>query len=122
MKKAGIILLLSIYSLSILGVNLKKFYCCGKLKSVTVTIGRETANRTDDGCCKTRYQSFKVKDHHVNTAVVSLPQKNCIDLLPVLSFFEVQPESLKIDRTNSSHDPPGKQTTPSYILNRIFRI
>src|SRR5690242_7488454 len=112
MKKAGIILLLSIYSLSIFGVTLKEFYCCGKLKSLTVTISKDTeaGKGTDDGCCKTKYHSFKVKDNHVSAADVNLQDRDYVELFPVYAFFQVYPISSNLARTSANHDPPDNSS------------
>ena len=44
MKKAAVILLISIYTLSTFGFCLKEFYCCGKLKSITVILHMKIKN------------------------------------------------------------------------------
>jgi hypothetical protein len=127
-KKITIILLLGIYSLSTLGFNLKSFYCCGKLKSVTVTITQDQQQKcaNDDGmsdCCKTKYQFFKVKDNHVAGDVVSAPALHFCYLHLVTSPFRIinyPPEKNQV--ANLSNAPPLIYTVPDYIFNCVFRV
>ena len=128
MKKFVLILLISIYSLSTVGINLKEFYCCGKLKSVTLAIPnqeKKTCGKGDmkDDCCKTKVQSFKVKDSHLSTAQLTPPAKYFTDLQFVNTSW--QPcglAPLDIYLVNSSHAPPLYRGVPVYISNCVFRI
>src|SRR5688572_10806484 len=95
MKKISLILLICIYSLSSFGVSFKEFYCCGKLKSISVSVLPDAKNncnkdRTDEGCCKTKYQYFKVEDKHLTVAVADVPSKFSFEAVPFIpSFFVV---------------------------------
>jgi hypothetical protein len=127
-KKITVILLLSIYSLSTLGLSLKSFYCCGNLKSVTVTltdVQQNTCanqNATND-CCKTKYHFFKVKDDHVAGDVVSTPVLHFIHLhLFTQSFHVINYPSEQILVANRSNAPPIIHNFPDYIFNCVFRI
>ncbi|MGN6196685.1 MAG: HYC_CC_PP family protein [Ginsengibacter sp.] len=128
LKKITVIFLLSIYSLSTLGMSLKSFYCCGNLKSVTVTLTDAqqntcaTQNATND-CCKIKYQFFKVKDDHVAGDVVSTPVLHFIYLhLFTPSFKLIDYPSEQIFVANRSNAPPLIHTVPDYIFNCVFRI
>lgn len=128
MKKITAILLLSLYSLSSLGLSLKSFYCCGKLESVTVSItqdGQKTC-ANDDGmsdCCKTEYQFFKVKDNHVAGDVVSAPVLHDTNLHLFASSFQViNYRSQEVFSANLSNAPPLIHAVPDYIFNCVFRI
>ena len=128
MKKIAIILLLGVYSLSTLGLSLKSFYCCGKLKSVTVTITQDQQQNcaNNDGmsdCCKTKYQFFKVKDNHVAGDVVTTPALHfCYLHLFTSSFRIINYPSEKNEVANLSNAPPLHHTVPEYIFNRVFRV
>lgn len=128
MKKITVILLLSIYSISTLGLSLKSFYCCGDLKSVTVSITQDEQQKcaNDDGmsdCCKTKYQFFKVKDNHVAGDVISTPVLHFINLHLFLSSFQIiNYPSQEIYIANLSNAPPLLHTVPDYIFNCVFRI
>lgn len=127
-KKIIAILLLSVYSLSTLGLGLKSFYCCGNLKSVTVTLSQNEHQKCSKGdnttdCCKTKYQFFKVKDNHFAADHISSPVKHCIQLNLFTSSFHVinyPSEGIIID--NKSNAPPLIYTVPDYIFNCVFRI
>ena len=128
MKKITIILLLSIYSLSTLGLSLKSFYCCGKLKSVTVSITQYQQQKcaNDDGtsdCCKTKYQFFKVKDNHVAGDIISTPVLHFIYLHLFTPSFQVNNfPSEQINVVNKCHAPPLLHGVSDYIFNCVFRI
>jgi hypothetical protein len=127
-KKFTAILLLSIYSASTLGLSLKSFYCCGELKSVTVSITQDEQQKctNDDGmsdCCKTKYQFFKVKDNHVAADIISTPVLHFINLcLFPSSFHIINYPSQEIYIASLSNAPPLLHTVPGYIFNCVFRI
>ncbi len=128
MKKAGLILLIMIYSISTFGVTLKEFYCCGKLKTVTVTLADSekvkcNGGDEDSGCCKTKFHQFKVKDTHIASAEVMAPQGFVTDIHTVLA--SLLPEVLmttEINAINGCHSPPLYSSAPLYLQNRVFRI
>lgn len=128
MKKLIAILLFSIYSISILGLSLKSFYCCGNLESVTVSISQHEQKTcaNDDGtsdCCKTKYQFFKVKDNHVAADVISTPVLHFINLhLFAPSFQVINYSSEEVFAAHISNTPPLLHTVPDYIFNCVFRI
>lgn len=127
-KKIIAILLLSLYSLSTLGLSLKSFYCCGNLESVTVSISQNEqktcANENGKSdCCKTKYQFFKVKDNHVTADVISTPVLHFINLHLFTSPFEViNNPSKEIHVAHLSNAPPLIHGIPDYIFNCVFRI
>ena len=127
-KKIIAILLISVYSVSTLGLSLKSFYCCGELKSVTVSITQHEQQKctNDDGmsdCCKTKYQFFKVKDNHVAGDVISTPLLHHINLhLFSSSFPIINHISQEIYSVNLSNSPPPFHSVPNYIFNCVFRI
>jgi hypothetical protein len=128
MKKFAIIFLISIYATSTFGLNVKQFYCCGKLKSITVSIGTETVNkckRHDDtrNCCKTKFQFYKVKDTHFANDFLTLPAKY-FDKLPVCSCsadIHFTPFKKPVI-LNSNHAPPLFNGVPVFISNCVYRI
>ena len=128
MKQISLILLLKIYALATFGVGINHFYCCGKLKSSDISFvqqGTEKCAKGDqtDGCCKTEYQSVKVKDSHVVAEEMTVPAKHFNDVHIFHSstaFAELinSPQNI----ANSSHAPPFSRSVPAYILNCIYRI
>ena len=128
MKKITAILLLSLYSLSTLGLSLKSFYCCGDLKSVTVSITQDEQKQCSNGddtsdCCKTKYQFFKVKDSYVAADVENAPDFHFSDFhLIYSSFQEINYSSQDIYFSHMINAPPLHHSIPDYIFNCVFRI
>ncbi|ASU32679.1 hypothetical protein MuYL_0779 [Mucilaginibacter xinganensis] len=108
-----------------MGVN--RFYCCGKLASITLIYGVDENAGSDaakkDNCCKNEKQSFKIKDNHVSAnSFVFIP------LLPVTlpSLTGWKPIASIKDQIISigyqSNAPPGSCDTPIYTRNCTYRI
>jgi len=128
MKKVSLILLTIIYALSSFGIGVRQFYCCGKLKSTTVTL-IQTENKkcsNDDGtsgCCKTKLKSFKVKDSHVAADGINAPGKHIADICLVAPSFEILALVKQSgDIANAAHAPPSQHGIPLYILDCTYRI
>lgn len=128
MKKASIIVLLSIYTLSIFGISIKEFYCCGNLKTVTLSVASQEKDQgemanTKSGCCETKYHFFKIKDSHLVKGASTLPAKTFTDFIP---FIFIEPKTKIINgqplAINGSHAPPILSRVPIYISNCVFRI
>lgn len=124
MKKILLILLICAYALSTMGVGLGEFYCCGKLKDKFISLADTNKKEcTKEGCCKTKYQFFKVKDNHLASADIHLPAKH----FTVLYFYApaYTPVSF-VQQTapaHRSHAPPQyDDNKPLYLSNCIFRI
>lgn len=128
MKKIALILLISIYSLSMFGIGIREFYCCGQLQSATISFVQETKKKcsNDDSmsdCCKTKFKSFKVKDSHIPADGISSPVKHFTDLHLLTPFFEeVILANMPMDIANASHAPPPEHGIPLYILVCTYRI
>ncbi len=128
MKKIVLILLICSYSLATMGFSLNEFYCCGKLKSVTIELSpnkKQTCSKGNEksGCCDNKYQFYKVKDNHLSGKALDIPLKYFTDL--DLFTSEVQSISFvtqEIDVINGSHAPPLYTGVPIYISNCVFRI
>lgn len=129
MKKVALILLICVYALSSFGVGIKQFYCCGKLKSTTISLvedSKEKCGKGDEnsGCCKTKFKSLKVKDTHIVADDISNPAKHFTDLhLFIPSFEIIALANEPMDIANASHaPPPSHHGVPVYILNCTYRI
>ena len=111
-----------------MGFSLQQFYCCGKLKSVSVTIVQGNKNDCRNGnekrgCCNNKYQFFKVNDNHFTADNIKTPVKQFIDLhLFTPSFQEIAFSSRKNLICNRSNAPPIYAGLPTYIYNCVFRI
>lgn len=128
MKKAGLILLICIYSLVTMGFSLKQFYCCGKFKSATFSLMQASQKNCSEGdgkagCCDTKYKFFKVKDKHITAEKVKSLVPTFVELLFVSpSFQEFSFTNYQPVIAHSSHAPPLRTGIPSYIYNCVFRI
>ena len=128
MKRITAILLLSLYSLSTLGLSLKSFYCCGKLESVTVSITQDQQQKCSNSdeksdCCKTKFQTFKVKDSHIAADHINNPVKDFVYLNLFANPFQViNYPSQEVYISHLSNPPPLLHTVPGYIVNCVFRV
>jgi hypothetical protein len=129
MKKLAIISLICIYALATMGFSLKEFYCCGKLKSISLTIaddGKAKCKNGDsntEGCCKNKFQYFKIKDNHVTAAPVILPaQFSAVLDIYFPSFQDITSCTQEAKVTYQSHAPPLYIGVPVYLSNCVFRI
>jgi len=106
---------------------MKQFYCCGKLKSTDISFiepdSKKCGNGDEsDGCCKTKYQTFKVKDSHFASESTINPAKFFTDLhllTPTIETAALATESVSI--ANAIHGPPHNNV-PIYIFNCVYRI
>jgi len=128
MKKAAIILLLSIYAISSFGISIKQFYCCGILKSTGIVFTqqevKEKCNNGKSDCCKTQFKNLKVKDNHVAAGGLKEPVKHFTDLhLFSPSFETITFATEPAEISNPCHAPPVLHHGVSiYILNCTYRI
>jgi hypothetical protein len=129
MQKIAVILLICVYALSSFGVGIKQFYCCGKLKSTSISLvenSKEKCAKGDkkSGCCKTEFKSLKVKDTHIAADAINNPAKHFTDFHVFIPSFEVAAlanEPMGI--ANASHaPPPSHHGVAVYILNCTYRI
>lgn len=128
MKKIVLILLICSYSFATMGFSLKEFYCCGKLKSVTIEFTpdkKQTCSKCNEksGCCDSKYHFFKVKDKHISGKDADITLKYFI----VLDLFTSEVQQISFaspqkDVTNGSHAPPLHTGVPIYISNCVFII
>jgi len=128
MKNITLLLLISVYTLSSLGIGMKQFYCCGKLKTTTISFiqqSNEKCGKGDkkNGCCKTKFKSLKITDNQISADKISNPGKHFTNLHLFTPTFEVTAITNEpLDIANPSHAPPAHQDIPVYLLNCNFRI
>jgi hypothetical protein len=127
-KKITAILLTTVYLLSAIGVSATSFYCCGVLRSTSLSIGdlqsKDTkATAKANNCCKTTKQSFKVKDNHFGSGSISLLTKIFPALNQPVIIFNLNTKSFtSAHAAFNSHAPPFRQHEPIYVLNCTYRI
>jgi hypothetical protein len=123
-KRISLIALVFIYLLSCAGVGAERFYCCGKLASVSFSYGAadhagsQTSNKK---CCKTEKLSFKIKDNHISSAKLALAKVFAANTV-VFSWLPFQsPVQVAPVQANQSNAPPGPDISLC-ILNCNYRI
>ena len=127
MKRSAVLLLISIYLVSCLGMGVNSFYCCGKLASVSMVFGGsdnagvKTVN--NNKCCKHEVRSFKLKDNQVLAPSYSF-KAPLTSLVP--AFATIKIESVYREVTGQiaclGNAPPGRTHIPIYLRNCDYRI
>ena len=121
MKKAAAILLVLFYAFSTAGVAMKADYCCNKLTSVKLVLADGAKDK--EGCCKVKYESFKVKDVHAAADILTTPALHFTFIHTLNSFFSTSDlTSAKENKFINIHSPPFYQNISAYISNCVFRI
>jgi hypothetical protein len=111
-----------------LGVGIRQFYCCGKLKSTSITVVQEVKEKCGKsdamkGCCKTKFKNFKVKDSHVSTEAIPAFTKYFTDLdLFTAPIPQPALANQPLIVANTSHAPPLNHAVPVYIFICTYRI
>ena len=112
-----------VYLVSCLGMVINRFYCCGKLASVSLAIGTPAKTNPDKyKCCKTEELGFKIKDNHVASGVLHMQPIAAFDL-PLQTYYfaghqDVETGALQFHSGNS---PPGPNVA-IYTFNCTYRI
>jgi hypothetical protein len=124
-KRGIIILLTGIYLLSLVGIGINRFYCCGKLASVTLVYGAADNAKHSSArkykCCKDIKQNLKVS--HFNATSISLD-----GLAPVILPFPANFDGEKTLTYSTNqvvyqgNAPPGHFIVPAYTLHCTYRI
>ena len=120
MKKAAIIFLVFVYGFSTSGVALKADYCCEKLKSLKLVLAQD--GKDQNGCCKIKYQFFKVKDTHAAADSLTAPALHLTFLHLPGTSLQAANQAYEPGRFVNIHAPPLFPSTPVYISNCVFRI
>ena len=124
MKKISLILLISIYVISVSGYGVNEFFCCGNLESVTFNF-TEHYQKSHSGkdCCKTKYQFFKVKDNHVASDQINSPQKLFTEANSFTTTY--QPAFYGFDKiiiANPGNAPPLYEGVPIHVADCTFLV
>lgn len=128
MKKIALILLICVYTLSSFGIGVRQFYCCGKLKTTTISFIQEAKEKCikgdeNNGCCKTKFKSFKITDNQISADKITNTVKHFTYLHLFTPSIEVTALSNELlDIANASHAPPANHGVPVYLFNCNFRI
>jgi hypothetical protein len=127
MKRVVVLFLMVTYSLSCIGLGVNRFFCCGKLASVTLQYGAfentDVNKSKKESCCKHEKTSFKIKDAHFNTPLEQLKEINqpCLNPLNYFNFLANEIASSTPLAVYPKH-PSGLPSPPIYKLNCTYLI
>jgi len=127
-KKITLILLISIYAISVSGYGIKGFYCCNSLTSVTISFSEsahshplKSSDKSD--CCKTKYQYFKVKDNHFAADHIDAPAKLMAEhLVFAVTFQPLLAVSHKANISYTPNAPPLYNGVSLFVANCAYLI
>lgn len=127
MKKVALILLICIYSFATMGFSLKEFYCCGKLKSISLTLAANEKNNSvkfnsKNDCCKNKFHFHKLNDGHFAPGIAINTFNDFFYIAHPGYTDDVRPYVSFQARAESIHSPPLSNGVASYITNCVFRI
>ncbi|WP_157558021.1 hypothetical protein [Niabella aurantiaca] len=128
LRKLTILLVFVFYSLASFGVSLNFFYCCGKLKTISL---KPAASETEDcpvqkgkNCCEHKKVEARVSvDQQTNgSPVLVLAQPGGFFVTPPALFGNIPEPVFTILLIRPPADPPERQPEDCSLLFRVFRI
>lgn len=126
MKRILVILILSAYSIASFGVNVHYFYCCGKLKTVSLAVNtgeKDCKMKSGKGCCKNKTVTFKLKTDQKNSeqSIISF----AAPLSPAIIYTDNYSCLYTADTSNLNplyKRPPPTLLPSRQVLYCVFRI
>ena len=127
MKKIAVLLILMVYSLASLGISLNYFYCCGKLKEVTIIIAPPHTKDCKSGkgkkCCENKTVSHKISvDQKSNQDSSVEPMVMLPFTISNFDYFSQSSISNNRDAKPVYKKPPSPGNENLNILLSTFRI
>ena len=125
MKKITQIFLLVIYTASVLGISVNGFYCCDKLRSVSVSFASTQKDNKDkqDGCYKTKQHVLQVKDNHYAPDLLKTPVSIYTEIVSLFyAGLDILHTQTEVDVAYQSNPPPLIDNVPVYLYDCVFRI
>ena len=123
-KRTAAILLILLYSVTVMGFAFNLHYCCNHLVSVQINAPVKSCGMTaiNPKCCKNTHLEVKVKDLHqgVSARPVSGAAGFTLPRLYFTDYFFVSKNYIITVIPNSSH-PPGNDR-PVFLKNCVFRV
>ena len=127
-KKTALILLSALYMLSVAGIAVNKFYCCGKLKSISFSWNPTEKSKhknglPHDGCCKNIHEYLKIIDTHSPSNATFFCEKVFSIIYVESPFLNLNPAQVQqAIATNNINSPPLLAEMPIYIFNCTYLI
>lgn len=126
MKKLVLITILISYCVASFGVSINYFYCCGKLKTVSLVAGGEQKNcntKTERGCCNKKIVTIKLKIDQKISNEVNYQVKTSFSAIIPRSNDYCYGSLASGCRINPLYKRPPPDHLPSrQILYSVFRI
>jgi hypothetical protein len=128
MRRVTAISLLLLYSLTLVGLGVKQFYCCGKLMETSLGLANSTVHhcKMDEqkkGCCETAFKTLKVEDSHFSAEGVNIPATFFFTLVGIaIHSWTIEPLIERPYYIHYGNGPPLYSCIPTYMLNCIYRI
>ncbi|MBS1626487.1 MAG: hypothetical protein JSR09_02100 [Bacteroidetes bacterium] len=126
MKKFLIFALLISYSIASLGVSLNYFYCCGKLKSVSVQVNKETTNcsgKLSKDCCGNKTVTLQLKTDQKENSVLNYQFNASISpAIIYINNYAVLGSAANCTQKFFYKNPPEKYNASLNVLYCIYRI
>lgn len=126
-KKITILVVLFFYSLASFGVSVNYFYCCGKLKEVSIKLDQPPVHekcpmKGDKDCCKNKIVELKLSSQQeLSHQMVFVPQVFVAVIAPSFNNWEAPVQSTTLPAHLQNRPPPLANTSLN-ILNSTFRI
>ena len=127
MKKIVLILLLFVYAFSTMGIGITQFYCCGHLRSTSISFsefekGKSSKNQVIS-CCKTTFKILKLQDNYIGSGYIFNSVKSCSAAVLFTSCHDKNWSLNLIPHLlRQSISPPPHQGVAIYILDCVYRI
>jgi hypothetical protein len=119
-------LLIAIYLITSTGVIVNAHYCCGELKSLSLTTPKSCCGDKEKskGCCHNEAKYFKVKDNQIQSEDLAFftPIVAVIEPVNWSSMFTVETFEIKLENEKIYDPPPLNSKTPIFIKNSVLII
>lgn len=127
MKKIVTILLLFIFAGSTMGIGITQFYCCGHLKSTSISFSKSDKSNSAKNhvfsCCKTTIKNLTLQGSYLGSDYIFGSVKSCAAAVLCTSCHnEKQPLNIMPHLLRQSLSPPLNQGIPIYIFDCVYRI
>jgi len=128
LRKLTILLVFVFYALASFGISLHFFYCCGKLKSVSLTSHvsetKDCPVQKGKNCCENKTVDAKVSiDQKTNGAsVLALAQPGAFFVTPPALFGNIPELPFAASLPRPPAGPPEPQQEDRSIFLGVFRI
>jgi hypothetical protein len=125
-KKVLVIAILLSYSVASFGVSLNYFYCCGKLKTVSLVVKTESKDcpgKSKKGCCDNKTVTIKLKTDQKenNLSIYHFAKKSSPVIFYTDHFSPLNPVFICSINPLYKRPPPDKLLSRQ-ILYSVFRL